>query len=403
MDFIDEWVGSDSWGTVVSVALCVGTAIAAYLGARLLLPVLGLAAKRSKFAWDDIVADRRLRHRISLLGPALVLYVGARTVADDSSDWAEFYERTSAALLILVGALVVSALLSAANAVYERRPISRSRPLDAYVHLVQILVFLLAGGFIIARLADQPPWFFVSGLGALSAVLLLIFKDTILSFVASVQLSQNEMVEIGDWIEMPECGADGDVIDIALHTVSVQNFDKTITTIPTYKLVTGSFRNWRGMADAGRRRIKRAINIDVSTIRFLSPAELDRLTENPLLRDHLAGAARDPEDPGRLTNVGLLRAYMVDYLKSLDTVDTTETMYLVRHLEPTEHGLPLEIYVFARTTDWPRYEAIQADIFDHLLAIVPEFGLRVFQDPTTEDFRAGLRPGSTRSGEVVEI
>ena len=414
MSFLDDWVDSSRWGTVLTVALFVGAAIGAYLLLRLLLPVVAIAAKRSAFHWDDIIADRRLRHRISLLAPAVLLFVGARTVADESSDWTEFYVRTSAAVLILAAALAISALLSAANTVYEQKPISHSRHIEAYVQIVQILVFLFAFVLIIARLADQSPWIFVSGLGALTAVLLLIFKDTILAFVASVQLAQSDLVDVGDWIEMPECGADGDVIDIALHTVSVQNFDKTITTIPTHKLVTQSFRNWRGMADSGRRRIKRAINIDLSTIRFLTPAEIEHLSAFGLLREYMARKASElaaqsepggdvAGEPRRLTNVGTLRAYIVEYLNRLEAVDTQGATFLVRQLQPTAHGLPLEIYVFAATTEWPRYEAIQADIFDHILAMVPEFGLRVFQDPTTEDFRVGFRANESSQLPVIEV
>jgi miniconductance mechanosensitive channel len=238
-------------------------------------------------------------------------------------------------------------------------------------------------------------------------VILLIFRDTILSFVASIQIAMNDMVRIGDWIEMPKFGADGDVVDIALHTVKVQNWDKTITTIPTHALIADSFKNWRGMSEAGGRRIKRAINVDMSSVRFLEPAEIERLGRWELLADYIAGKTESirayndgrslPPDVlphvRRLTNLGTFRAYVVEYLRAHPDTHKGLTL-MVRQLDPTAHGLPLQVYVFTSDTAWIAYEGIQSDIFEHLLAVLPEFGLRVFQQPTGADVQA-LREAAT--------
>jgi miniconductance mechanosensitive channel len=244
----------------------------------------------------------------------------------------------------------------------------------------------------------------LSGVGAMTAVLLLVFKDTILGLVASIQLSANDMVRVGDWIEMPACGADGDVIEVALHTVKVQNWDKTITTIPTYRLIADSFKNWRGMSEAGGRRIKRSIHIDQQSIRFLTDDEITKLKRFALLREHfeskrreldeasgqLGDAAHEVVNRRRLTNIGVFRAYVRSYLRAHAQVHDAMTL-MVRHLEPGPEGLPIQIYCFTKTTEWLPYEDIQSDIFDHLLAILPEFGLRVFQQPAGSDLSELVR------------
>jgi len=238
-------------------------------------------------------------------------------------------------------------------------------------------------------------------------VVLLVFKDTILSLVASVQLSSNDMLRVGDWIQMPSMNADGDVIDIALHTVKVQNFDKTITTIPTHRLISDAFINWRGMKDAGGRRIKRAVNVDQNTIRFLSDEEIERLSRFRLIKPYLdakgvelaewnartLGEGHDLVNARRITNIGTLRAYVVAYMKDHPRVRDKGFTLMARQLAPTPQGVPLELYCFAATTEWPVYEGIQSDIFDHVLAIIPEFGLRVFQEPSGLDLAQAFRGG----------
>lgn len=262
---------------------------------------------------------------------------------------------------------------------------------------------MVAAILVIAALIDKSPVILLSGLGAMAAVLMLVFQDTLLSFVASIQISSSDMVRVGDWIEMPQLNADGDVIDIALHTIKVQNWDKTITTLPTRRLISDPFKNWRGMKDSGGRRIKRAILLDKSSIHFISPKEIDHLKQFKLLHDYLnvkdeeiskwndaLGNDYDrPLNQRRLTNIGTFRAYVQNYLKQHPGINQDMTM-LVRQLQPTNDGLPLEIYCFTNQTVWAFYESTQSDIFDHLYAILPEFGLRTFQSPSGADFRAFL-------------
>jgi miniconductance mechanosensitive channel len=271
------------------------------------------------------------------------------------------------------------------------------------VQLAKVFLYLVAFVFVVARLADQSPWFFVSGLGAMMAIILLIFRDTLLSLVASVQLTNNDLIRVGDWIEMPQFGADGDVVDIALNAVTVRNWDRTTTVIPTHKFLEHSFKNWRGMFEGGGRRIKRAIHIDTTSIRFLTDEEIARFGRYALLRDYIAAKtaelrehnarlAADPDtiaNARRLTNVGTLRAYVAAYLRSHPAIRQDLT-FLVRQLAPTPEGLPLEIDVFVRDTRWAHYEGIQADVFDHVLAMVEQFGLALFQRPSGRDVTTAL-------------
>ncbi|NOY55393.1 MAG: mechanosensitive ion channel [Actinobacteria bacterium] len=401
-NLFERWLGTGIIATLVAIAVVVALAFLAYFAVRALgLPVIRRAAKHTTFRWDDVFADRTFQHRISLLIPAVVLYAGVSAVPGLGDFWVEAWRRVAGAGVVVIAAMVLGSLLAAVNTIYETFPVSKDRPIKGYLQVVQIFIYLFAAVLVVAVLANQSPWFFISGIGAATAVLLLIFKDTILSFIASIQLATNDMLRVGDWIEMPRFNADGDVIDIALHTVKVQNWDKTITTIPTYKLISESFKNWRGMTEAGGRRIKRAVNIDMSSVRFLTDDEVERFTRFVPLADYMEAkrqeiaeynAANEPPegmigDPRRLTNIGTLRAYMVSYLKSLPGIAKDMT-FIIRQLAPGPKGLPLEIYVFANDIRWPQYEALQADIFDHLLAMLPEFGLRPFQEPTGTDFRS---------------
>jgi miniconductance mechanosensitive channel len=253
---------------------------------------------------------------------------------------------------------------------------------------------------ILAALMNRSPWIFVSGIGAMTAVLLLIFRDTILSLVASIQIASNDMVRVGDWIEMPDLGADGDVIEVALHTVKIQNWDKTITTIPTHRLISDSFKNWRGMSESGGRRIKRSVAIDLQSVRFLTPKEIERFGSWSLLSSYIAEKRAELEEANavsglnrevaadlrRLTNLGTFRAWIWATLRSHPQIHQTGQTLLVRQLAPNAQGVPIEIYCFSKDTAWISYEDIQADLFDRILAMVPEFGLRVFQEPAGSDF-----------------
>jgi len=353
---------------------------------------------RSQTTWDDALVRAELFLRLAHIAPALVAFYGAQAIPELGPTLATLIQRVAASLIAIAVALSVGAFLTALNDNYSAKPENRRRPIRGYVQVVKIAVFLLTALIVVSILMDRSPWLFVSGIGAMTAVLLLIFKDTILSLVASVQITSNDMVHVGDWIEMPQFGADGDVVDVALHTVKVQNWDKTITTVPTHALISGSFKNWRGMSLSGGRRIKRSLFIDVASIRFLEPDEVQSFEGFALLGDYMrrkreeiegynAEDGRNPEisaDIRRLTNLGTLRAYIASYLRNHPKIHGGMTL-LVRQLAPGPRGLPIEMYCFTNTTDWNEYESIQSDIFDHILAIVPEFGLRVFQSPSGVD------------------
>ena len=302
-------------------------------------------------------------------------------------------------------AIALDSSLNVINVLYSRRPSARLKPIKGYVQVSKIVIYAIAVILMIATLIDRSPLILLSGLGAMAAVLLLIFQDTLLSLVASVQISSNDIIRVGDWIEMPQLNADGDVIDIALHTVKVQNFDKTITTIPTKRFITDSFRNYRGMQEAGGRRIKRSLNIDQNSVHFLSDAEREHLNRFNLLDDYLTAKeeeladwnlklekrGQEPVNTRRVTNLGTFRAYVERYLRAHPGVRQDMTL-LVRQMPLSAEGLPIEVYCFTNTTVWAQYEGIQGDIFDHLLAILPEFGLHVFQHPSGRDFRGRLVP-----------
>jgi len=348
--------------------------------------------------WDDALQEAEVFHRLAPLIPALILGAGIRVLPEVTETIQTLGSRIAAATVILVAARAVAALLTAANRIYSEVPENRERPIKGYLQVVKIVVAVVATILILATLLDRSPLIFLSGIGAMTAVLLLIFRDTILSLVASVQITGNDMVRVGDWIEMPQLGADGDVIDVALHTVKVQNWDKTITSIPTHRLISDSFKNWRFMSLSGGRRIKRALAIDMTTVRFLDPRETDRLARVSLLADYVEGKrkelaehnqGRDDEGPDlrRLTNLGTFRAYIERYLRAHPRIHPGMTL-IVRQLAPTPTGIPIEIYCFTSTTEWAAYEGIQSDLFDHFLSIAPEFGLRAFQNPSGADVAA---------------
>ncbi|MFB0612895.1 mechanosensitive ion channel family protein [Aurantiacibacter poecillastricola] len=344
----------------------------------------------------------RAAARLATVAPLLIIAEGIDLVPHLYPEVRVLVHNIAMACVVLSVAMAISKALDYVNELYIRTPQARNKPIKGYLQVVKIVVYCAAVILAIAALIEQSPLLLLSGLGAMAAVLLLVFKDTILSLVASVQLSSNDMLRVGDWIEMPAMHADGDVIDIALHTVKVQNFDKTITAIPTYKMIAESYRNWRGMKDAGGRRIKRALPLDQNSVRFLSKEEIDDLRRFRLLRDYLAGKDTElaewnerelsgdpnPVNARRMTNIGTFRAYVIAYLKANPELTEAGFALMVRQLEPTPQGLPLEVYCFAATTEWAEYERIQADLFDHLIAILPEFGLRLFQEPSGLDFAA---------------
>ncbi|CAI08433.1 mechanosensitive ion channel family protein [Aromatoleum aromaticum] len=386
-------------------ALLAGAWIAHWITRHIVLRGLRRLLQATSLKGDPAVAQMFAVTPLSSLIPALIVFAGVGMVPDLSVAAVTVVRNVCAALIILMLARAIGSALELLNAFYMRRPDAHRRPIKGYLEVVKIAIYVIAAILMVAALVDRSPLILLSGLGAMAAVLMLIFQDTLLSLVASVQISTNDMLRVGDWIEMPQFNADGDVIDIALHTVKVQNWDKTITTIPTKRLISDSFRNWRGMRESGGRRIKRSLYLDQQSVRFLTDEERRRLDRFALLDGYLPakeaeldawnralkGGSRDVVNRRRVTNIGTFRAYVERYLRHHPGVHPGMTL-MVRQLAPTSDGLPLEVYCFANTIAWVNYEAIQSDIFDHLLAIVPEFGLRVFQHPGGADMRALVAP-----------
>lgn len=373
---------------------------------KYILHIVERIVKRSRTTWDDVLLKRRVFHRLSHLAPAILLYLVAPTVffvkptIEGQIPVGEEYMKLAAMIyMIVVGLWVLDAFLNSVVDVSRTYPFFKKTPILGFVQVIKIILFIVGGIIVLGVITDKDPSKIIAGFGAMTAVLLLIFKDAILGFVAGIQLSANNMVHLGDWIAMPKYGADGDVIDITLTTVKVQNWDKTISTIPAYSLISDSFKNWRGMSESGGRRIKRSLNIDMSSIRFCDESMLEKFRRIQYITDYInekkceidehnkAATVDDSElvNGRRMTNVGTFRAYVVAYLKHHPNIHKDMT-FLVRQLQPTTDGLPIEIYVFSNDQVWANYEAIQADIFDHILAVVPVFGLRVFQNPTGADF-----------------
>jgi miniconductance mechanosensitive channel len=361
---------------------------------RTVLRALRGLIKRTETQLDDYIIRHNTLGYLFHVVPSAVIQFGVQYVPNLPDDLATVVRNVALAYSILMVMLAIGAFLSALNDMYEHRPQNRARPIKGYLQLVKIVLWVVAGILVIATLIERSPLLLLSGMGALTAVLMLVFKDTILSFVAGIQIASHDMVRVGDWIEMPQLGADGDVIDIALHTVKVQNWDRTITTIPTWRLVGESFRNWRGMSESGGRRIKRSLHVDLGSIHFLTPAELEHLQRFELLRDYLATKREELADwnarysgdinQRRLTNIGTFRAYVTQYLKSHTGVHQGMIL-MVRQLPPGPQGLPLEIYCFSADTAWVAHENLAGDIFDHLLSILGEFGLSVYQSPSGRD------------------
>lgn len=381
---------------VTIVALLVVAMIVHWITKILTVKIIHRLVEKSKTDWDDYLLKRKVFQSMSHLTSALVFYY--------SCNFSEIPEVTRILTIftniyfVVIFIKVVSGVLKASNDIYLTTPYASTRSIKGYIQLVMILVYFIAGIFIIGIIFDKSPLYLLGGLSAIAAVLLIIFKDTILGLVASIQLSANKMLKPGDWIEMPKYNANGTVIDISLNTVKVQNGDKTISTIPTYSLVTDSFLNWSGMEESDGRRIKRFINIDMKSIRFCDEKMLDKFQQFRLIKDYVKekqdeisehnkslGVVDDPIPNGRRqTNLGIFRKYLEVYLKNNPFINNDMT-FLVRHLQPTETGLPIEIYVFSKEKQLNNYEEIQADIFDHILAIIPEFELRVFQAPSGSD------------------
>ena len=381
---------------LTTLGLLIGVLFASYLILRsVVFPIIKRGASKTTTYIDDLFLDKKFLNRVSYV---FVLVFSNFLIATPQFNLdifnTEISTRISSSLLTLFVGLTLLEMLNVLNKVSENIDSLRNKPIKGYVQIVKIALNSFIFIIIFAIITGQPVSYYISGLGALTAVLLLVFQDTILSFIASVQIGQNNIINNGDWIEVPEYGADGDVIDIALHTVKVQNWDKTITTIPTSKIVTTSVKNWRGMTEYGGRRIKRSVSIDISSVKFMEQKDIDKLMEIPSVNKYLSEKIEDIDkfnasidenkEKRRLTNLGTLRAYLINYLKNHDGLNTDSMTLLVRQLSPTAVGVPLELYTFTNTTDWVEYEGIQSDIFDHIFAVLPKFGLRAFQEGTVE-------------------
>ncbi len=403
------------FGGVMSLLMVLGLIVLISVVIHLVLHRVVLAAlqrrgQRSQRVWQQAITQYKLFQRVALLLQGVIISIQA-TLWLQSGSQTQAVIVTAAQVWILAFTLLsLFSLLDTLLALLRQSPISNQLPLRGIFQGLKLVAAILIGIMIVSLLMGKSPLLLLSGLGAMTAVLMLVFKDPILGLVAGIQLSANDMLKIGDWLEMPKYGADGAVTDIGLTTVKVRNWDNTVTTIPTYALISDSFKNWRSMSESGGRRIKRSLNIDTGSVHFLSEEEQRRLQRNPLLHSYLNVKTQElsqhnqeiavdlasPLNGRRLTNLGTLRAYLEAYLRAHPRIHQNMTL-MVRQLAPTPEGLPLEIYAFTNTTVWAEYESIQADIFDHILAVIDEFGLRVHQTPTGNDMRGMLRQSANAS------
>ncbi|KIO36950.1 mechanosensitive ion channel family protein [Shewanella sp. cp20] len=392
---------ADGVSTGIMVFACLLIAFIGYVVVkRGVVSTMNIVIQRSKVRWDDIFMQHRVLEKLAKLVPALILNILLPLALVEHPLLSSLADRLLDVAIVILFVRAVFSVLDAGNEIADVNLISRRLPIKSFVQLLKLFMFFVAIIISISVLAEQSPVYFLSGLGVATGLVMLVFKDTILGFVAGIQLAANRMVSPGDWIQMDKYGADGAVEEVSLTTVKVQNWDKTITMIPAYALVSDAFKNWRGMSESGGRRIKRAVNIDIDSIAFLNAEQLKRLGKINLLKDYLARKQAEitefnaniqdgdmPVNSRNLTNVGTFRAYLLEYMRKHPKVHQEMTL-LVRQLAPTTEGLPIEIYIFTNDTRWAAYEDIQADIFDHIYAILPQFNLRAFQAPTGADVRS---------------
>ncbi|BEG97793.1 mechanosensitive ion channel family protein [Bacteroides sedimenti] len=392
---------ANTWDRWVTIALIVGVALLADFICRIiLLKVVKKLVTKTKATWDDIIFDEKVMTKLCHIVAPVMIYFMFPIAFPKSSDLYTLVLKISEVYIIAVVMRFVMEFCQAVYFVYNENEKYRDRPLKGLLQTAQVVIFFIGGILIFSVLFDKSPGSLLAGLGASAAILMLVFKDSIMGFVSGIQLSANNMVRPGDWITMPKYNADGTVIEVTLNTVKVRNFDNTITTLPPYALISDSFQNWRGMTESGGRRVKRFINIDMNSVKFCSPEMLEKFRRISLLRSYIDETeerlkAYNQEcgvddsvlvNGFRQTNLGVFRAYLEFYLRSLSGVNQEMTL-LVRHLQPTEKGIPMELYFFSSSKEWAVYEKIQADVMDHVLAVVPEFDLAVFQNPTGADFR----------------
>ena len=386
-------ITDDRW-YILYVVVITFSAFLYLISSRIILRAISMFFQKTSTEFDDVLLEKKVFNRLPLLIPLIFIYNFKNILS-----WPDIFDRVLFSIIAFIFISFLNAFLNALNQMHVKSSFSQKFSIKSYVQVAKLLVGIFGFIIIVAILTGRSPVYFLSGIGALTAVLLLVFKDTILSLVSSVQISSNDLFRVGDWIEAPQFGADGDVIDIALHSIKIQNWDKTVSIIPTNKLLDSSFKNWRGMSESGGRRIKRSINIDMNSIKFCSSEMTERFRKFKVIAKYIDQKLLEIEEHnvennviddglinGRsLTNIGTFRAYIEGYLRNHNKIHD-EMTFLVRQLSPLSSGLPIEIYVFANDTDWINYESIQSDIFDHLLAVVPEFDLKVFQHPSGSDF-----------------
>jgi miniconductance mechanosensitive channel len=389
---------------VLLILLGIVLYVAFFVTRRYVIRYLHSFLKKTPAKWDDVLADNKTFENLAHIVPAIIVKIFVPILFRDFEEMVPVVDKMIDIYLVIVGMLVFVSLLRAAEYLVQQSQAFNHKPIASYFQLARIILYITAGITVISLLLNKSPLVLLGAFGAMTAIILLIFKDTILGVVASVQISSNDMVRVGDWIEMPKFNADGDVIAINLHTVKVRNWDKTITTIPTYNLITDSFKNWRGMHESGGRRIKRTILINLRSVRFVDPETRERYKRFYLIRDYITERQAEIErynaehdfdtseliNGRRMTNIGVFRKYAEAYLRNHKGVRQDMTL-LVRHLAIEDKGLPLEIYCFTNTVVWAEYESIQADIFDHLLSAIPYFGLEVFQQPAGSDIETAIR------------
>ena len=383
------------------LAVLISAAVVSYVALRLLSArTINRATKHTKTEWDDILAKRGVFRHFAFIAPAVVLYFGIDFVVGTYPAIAGAARQIILAYLVVNVVIVLDRLMSAGLDIYQLYPVSEKQPIKGYVQLAKLVLYIVGTVTAISVLVDRSPWGILGGVGAITALLILVFRDTIVSLIASIQIVANDLVDIGDWIEVPKSGADGEVIDIALHTVKVRNWDNTIITVPTSTLIDDAFKNWRGMHESQGRRIKRSLMIDQTSVRFCDDALIERFWRIRRLRPYLEAKKKEleatkselhvgkdehlPLNRRALTNLGTFRAYIAAYLDENAKLRDDMTV-MVRQRPPTPEGLPLEVYSFTDETSLVDYEGVQADIFDHLLAALPFFDLRVFQNPTGHD------------------
>lgn len=388
-------------GMIIVFGIFILSYIVFLIARRIIVRILHEIAKRTETTWDDVMVERRVFHRLAYLAPAILIHSLMPNMLANYETWTLLLQGALKIYMVLIVIIVLDAFFNALIDIYQNFEIAKFKPIKGYIQIMKIVIYLIAGIIIISILINKSPVYLLTGLGAISAVLMLIFKDTLLGFVASIQLSSNDMLRPGDWITMSKFGADGTVVDINLTTVKIENFDKTITTVPTYSLISDAFQNWRGMQESGVRRIKRSVIINMNSVKFCTPEMLENFKKIHLINAYITetqqqleshNASRDIDNTvlvngKRQTNLGVFRAYLQAYLNSNEHLSKENTI-IVRQLQPTEKGLPIEIYAFSNILEWDKYEDLISDIFDHVLAVVPQFDLQIFQNPSGSDFKS---------------